>query len=303
MTHGSRVIGLLGRLKSLITRGTRVENPLERLREVEATLPEKLQVLRSMADETRLPVSLLAWGRRKAGMESDALEAWSRRAWWGLVAGRLVKEHLWAADTIDSALALMEPADWSLVDDAMARGGAICAAAHVGPPKFALCLLSRRMPRLLAWTSVPSFPDWLQERPHAVWLDPNQDSHRANVLVRSAIHLRQGGVLFGAPDGAWGRTTSVSANGSKRYALGIPTLSRQLNIPVLLVMALWAGERVRLVVTRLEPPPSSLDEDGWNNAWVTSYARKVNDAIAGAPENLRDLQWAENGAIVREAGL
>jgi len=303
MTCGTRVWDLLGRLKVFPTHHTRVVNPLERLREVGQTLPEKLRTLRQMAEETPMPASLLAWGRRHAGVEGNALEIWSRRAWWGLFGGQFVREQLWEPDTVDEALALMETADWSLLDDAMERGGAICATAHVGPPKFALCLLSRRVSGLLAWTSVHRFPDWLDHRSDALWLDPNQEAHRANILVRSAMHLKKGGLLFGAADGVWGRTVSVNANGrTRRYALGIPTLARQFDVPVLLFVALWSGERVRLVATKVEPPPAWLDEDAWNNAWVTSYSRQLNDAVGGTPENLR-LYWAEKGTIAQEVGL
>jgi hypothetical protein len=154
------------------------------------------------------------------------------------------------------------------------------------------CLVEQDLP-LLVWTNTTDLPGWLVGRGKASFLDPTQGEERSVLLVKSALHLRAGGVLLGAADQATGdRTILLERLGMRwRFSLGLPALARRLDVPVVVSLALWSGERVRIEWHRLSPPERNLPEEDWYRAWLDGYWRLVEPVLRGSPENLRFLRW------------
>ena len=272
---------------------------------MDVPLPQQLRLVREAAPHAVGTVGLRAWGERHLGCSGPALDDWVSRAWWGLVAGEVLRAHLYDERRRPAALDLIDPADWSAVDEARQHGGVILVAAHIGPPKTAMnYLIDRGMP-LLIWTNTTDMPDWLPAKAGAKFLDPLFADQRAVLLVKTALHLRDGGVLFGAPDWPSGtRTVSLHRFDVEwKFSLGIPALLRRLRLPAFLVMALWQGDRIRIVSTPIALPDDALGENEWYRLWLERYWEEVENVITSSPENLRFLRVAEQGALLREAGM
>jgi len=269
------------------------------------SLTKKLELVREAAENPKGASRLRAWGERHLGLSGRALDQWVSRVWWGLVAGSLLREHLYDQQRQPAVLELIDPPDWSAVSEAQSRGGVILAAAHIGPPKTAMnWLINCNLP-LLVWTNTQDMPDWLPLKVAAKFLDPLFPEQRAVLLIKSALHLRAGGVLFGAPDWPSGaRTASLQRLGQKWiFSLGIPTLVRQLRLPVFLVMALWRGERIQVVSIPIHPPDFAVARDEWNRLWIERYWSQIEPIILSSPENLRFLRGMDSGAFYRELNL
>lgn len=254
-------------------------------------LGHKLLLLREKAAEGGRMERLVRWAEDHPEIATG--DDWCRRAWWGAAAGEVVRDHLYDPARRAAALELIESADFMALDEARRRGGVIVVAAHLGPPKFLMnCLLERRLP-LLVWTNTRDMPAWLADR-GGTFLDPLEPDERGVLLVRSALHLRRGGVLLGAADQATGaRTIELERLGRRwRFSLGLPALARRLEVPAVLALALWRGERVRIECRRLEPPDAALAEPDWHRAWLESSWDAIEPIVRTEPENLRFLRWA-----------
>lgn len=248
---------------------------------------------------------LLNWGRRHLGLQASAEAVWHRRAWWGLAAGEVLRAHLYDPRRRPSALGLVEAADWSEVRRAHARGGVILAGAHIGPPKAAMNVLMDLNLPLMVWTNMQDLPAWQAQRPDVRFVDPLVAKERSLLLAKSALHLRDGGILFGAPDWPSGtRTVALDRLGIRwSFSQGIPALARKLELPVFLVLALWHGNRIRLACTRIRPPPDHLDDAAWYRCWMEDYWNGFDSVIRSSPENLRFLRGMDDGALLGELGL
>lgn len=254
-------------------------------------LHRKLLLLRERADEGARMERLVRWAA--AHPEVAAGSDWCRRAWWGAAAGEVVRDHLYDPARRGEALDLLDDADFSPLDGTGRQGGLVVVAAHLGPPKFLMnCLLERRLP-LLVWTNTRDLPTWLADR-GGTFLDPMRPDERAALLVRSALHLRRGGVLVGAADQATGdRTVVLERLGMRwRFSLGLPALARSLGAPAIGMLAVWRGERIRIECRPLPTPDPALDADAWHRAWLEAHWRAIEPTIRESPENLRFLRWA-----------
>jgi hypothetical protein len=280
-------------------------NLIKSISALDVPLSQKLGLIRKSAPLASGTSQLRAWGQRCLALSGEALDRWVVRAWWGLSAGEVVREHLYDEQLRPAVLELIDPPDWTAVDEARQHGGVILVAAHIGPPKTAMnYLIDRNLP-LLIWTNTQDMPEWLPLKTGAKFLDPLFAEDRAALLVRTALHLRTGGLLFGAPDWASGaRPVILNRLGVDwAFSLGIPTLVRQLRVPSFLVMALWRGDRIQMVCTPIHPPDFSIDKDTWNRLWVEQYWGEIEPIVTSSPENLRFLRSVEGGALCREMGL
>jgi lauroyl/myristoyl acyltransferase len=230
---------------------------------------------------------------------------WRPRAWWGVAAGGVVQRFLADQWRRPHALALLESADWSELDAARQRGGVILATAHVGPPKFLMHVLLERQLPLLVWTNAADLPDWLPARGPTTFLDPLVPAERAIVMVKTAVHLRSGGVLLGAADMPTGGRSQEFERLGRRWHLspGLPALARRLSVPTFFVLALWQGNRVRILCQKLEVPEEHLDDEAWQQAWLDRYWSEVEKLIPSSPENLRFLRGIDEGRFRRELGV
>jgi len=272
---------------------------------LDVPLSHKLRLIREAAPNAAGMSRVRAWGERHLALRNETLDRWTSRAWWGLVAGELLRDNLYDERRRSAALELVDFPDWAAIDEARQRGGVILATAHIGPPKTAMnCLLDRNLP-LLIWTNTRDLPRWLPPKTEATFLDPLFAEERAVLLVKSALHLRAGGVLFGAPDWPSGAQTVVlhRLGMEWRFSLGIPTLARTLRLPTFLVMTLWHGERIRLVATLIQPPDSATARDEWNRLWLERYWGEIEPIITSSPENLRFLRAIDNGKLLRGLGM
>ena len=267
-------------------------------------LPWKLRLLRLAAVRCADHDERLAtWARNHPAIATGT--DWCRRLWWGAAAGEIVRDCLYDPRRQATALRLVDSPDWSVLDAAAARGGVIVAAMHLGPPKVLMNLLLEPRRSLLIWTNTRDLPGWLADRHPDAFLDPLLADQRAVLLVKSAMQLRKGGLLLGAADEVTGeRTVAIERLGRTwRFSLGLPALARRLDVPVVLAMALWRGERIRVVCRPLPPPDHGLADDEWNRAWCERSCDLVEDVVRHEPENLRFLRrivpriappWQEN---------
>jgi hypothetical protein len=256
-------------------------------------LEQKLVLLRERAAQAAEVPRLIRWAEDHPEISRGS--EWCSRAWWGAAAGEIVRDYLYDPQRRAEALRLVESAEYGPLDEARRRGGVIIVAAHLGPPKFLMnCLLEHDLP-LVVWTNTRDLPAWLAERGKATFLDPLAADQRATLLVKSALHLRGGGVLLGAADHASGdRTVVLDRLGMRwRFSLGLPTLAGRLGLPVVVALAGWTGERIRITCRSLEPPPvSGTAAADWSHAWLARYWECIEPTVRHEPENLRFLRWA-----------
>jgi predicted LPLAT superfamily acyltransferase len=100
-------------------------------------------------------------------------------------------------------------------------------------------------------------------------MDPATSSF---ILGRTALHLREGGLLFAAPDVPSGARNIVLERLGRpwSFSLGVPVLARRLKVPVFLLLALWRDSRIRLEIQQFEPPSPDLPEEQWLQVWIES---------------------------------
>ncbi len=238
---------------------------------------------------------LRAWGRNQLSVPEGELDTWCERAWWGLAAGDMMRASLHNEALRARALALVDPPDLGAIEEARRHGGLIVALAHLGPPKTAMHYFMDRGWPLMVWAHYGpgNMPQWMKQRPDTVFCEPFDQAERPAILVRSALHLRNGGVLMGAADAASGeRFVDVHKFGANwRFSLGLPALVRRLHVPVFLALALWRGKRIKMSINRLEPPDDGLDEESWCRDWIMRYSNALDTVITTSPENLRFLRF------------
>ncbi len=271
---------------------------------LKVALPLKLRFLQLVARQGaqgRTP--LCRWGQQHP--EISAQRGWYRRAWWGLAAGEVLRAHLYDENRCESALKLFDEPDWSEFDAVRLQRGVILVTAHLGPPKALMNYLIAQKPPLCIWTNTQDLPGWLRRASTVTFLDPLVAAERSTLLVNTALHLRDGGVLFGAcdvPSGA--RTIDMDRLGMRwNFSLGIPALARQLNIPTYAALALWRGNRIRIELKAIPHPARDVPEEDWHRLWLESLWSLMENVIRSSPENLRFLLFIDNGAMRRELGL
>jgi lauroyl/myristoyl acyltransferase len=251
----------------------------------------KLRLLRAVAVSSGSLPRLSRWAAEHS--EIAAGQAWCRRAWWGVAAGRLVRRGLDDPRRRAATLRLVESADLTALEHARRQtGGVIILASHLGPPKFLMhWLLEQGLP-LMVWTNAADLPDWLPARWPGVFLDPRLPAERGIRLVQAAMHLRRGGVILAAADVASGdKPVTFKRLGLEwRFSLGLPILARRLEVPVVVTLALWEGNRVRVTCLPLEPPGPELSEQDWCQVWLDRYWRIMEPVVRDTPENLRRLR-------------
>jgi len=254
-------------------------------------LPVKLWMLR-LVGRRRGPrhKELAAWG--KAHPEIAASRNWNSRAWWGAAAGELVRWHLDSAPRRAAALRLVDHVEDKALEEAVQTGrGVIVATAHLGPPQFLMhWMVDQNLP-LLAWTATRTPPAGAD---HAVYLDPRKQNERSVLLVKSALHLRRAGVLLGAADLAAGEhSIPIERLGMRRqFSAGLPALARLTGSPVVIGLALWKGNRIRIEFQPFENPDNGLGGFDRDRMWLERYWELMQPPIRDSPENLRFLRWA-----------
>lgn len=253
------------------------------------SLAEKLVWLRNLAQERKPDPRLMDWGQRHLDLGADALLPWAARAWWGIAAGELLRVYLYDRDQRPEALALLDPPDWSAIEAAQASGGVILAACHLGPPKFGMNVLLDGPGKPLIMTNRRDMPAWLPDLSDLL-IDP-LTADRAQIMLRAALHLRQGGLIYAAPDGGFsGAHIELDGfNRSWRFSPGLAALARMLGRPAFTTLALWAGNRIRLEVQPIPAPSDALPPEAWHRAWIEQHWQHMQGVIRSSPENLRFL--------------
>jgi len=253
-------------------------------------LEAKLAALCQIAEEKPVDPRIRDWAMRHLALDGPALEAWGARAWWGVAAGELLRHYLYDRTRRDEALALLRHADWSLVDAALAEGGVILAAAHLGPPKFAMNALIARYARPMILTNTDDMPDWLPDISGPL-LNPLVPENRARIMLSGALHLRAGGLLFGAPDGGFSSSQLVieAFNKPWPFSPGLSALARMMGRPAFTLLALWDGTGITLRTEPIVTPPSDLPAEAWDRSWIWSHWTALEPVIRNSPENLRSF--------------
>ncbi|MBW6419745.1 hypothetical protein [Celeribacter sp. PS-C1] len=185
---------------------------------------------------------------------------------------------------------LLLPPDWSEVDQALQQQGVILAAAHIGPPKYAMNVILDRFLEPAIVTNTGDMPDWMSKR-GGLFLDPRDPETRSQVLLQGAMQLRKGGVFYAAVDGkrAEDKLTIERFGRSWQFSPGVPALARMLNVKSFVLLALWEGERIGLRCVPIQAPDRSLSAEEYQRAWIMAYWGVISSVIETSPENLRFL--------------
>ena len=266
-------------------------------------LPAVLDALRPIAREGRRLGRLRDWAAACPEVAGQA--DWPQRAWWGVAANAVIKLRLADPRRRTEVLGIVDPPDWSDFDAARRSGGVILATAHLGPPKLLMNLVLERSMPLLVWTNAADLPDWLPAATGGLFLDPIPAAGRAALMIRTAVHLRSGGVLLGAADRVHGGRVIRRAAMCRewKFSAGLPALARRLNLPTFLTAAVWDGHRVRVECRQQDSPPATLPPEAWQDAWVEDYWRWMKGIIDRGPENLRFLRTTDGGGLRTDLGI
>lgn len=253
-------------------------------------IEDKLRLLRDCAKDAGHDEALSRWAQHHPRIAMH--DNWCERAWWGVAAGELVRKNIYDPSTHDETLGLLLKADWQILEEARRAGPFIIATAHLGPPQFLMNALTHTGWFMLFWTNMSGKPSWFYAGRESMFLDPVISSGRSMLLVKSALHLRSGGILLGAADHPSGERTIAFEQWGRRwqFSLGLPTLSRQLNIPFVFCLALWSGERVLIQCSGINVPDQALPEQQWHEEWVRKYWAFLEPIIRNSPENLRFMR-------------
>lgn len=266
-------------------------------------ISDQLRCLRTLSYILPKRRLLLEWGRRHLNLTPDHERDWIRRATWGLVAGEAIRLQLSSEKHRAAALDLIDCSGWEDVEAARADGGVILTAAHLGPPKLAMhALMARGLP-LHVWTR--SSPEDVPDLPGVTLFDPGELGERSRILLNSAMHLRNGGMLFAAPDGCTGENLiKLNRLGTNWwFSRGVPALARSLGVPAFIVVALWRGDRVCMTCTPLPAPQEASSTDEWEQSWIENYWRAIEPIILTSPENLRFVRGINWSNWKKEQGL
>lgn len=215
---------------------------------------------------------------------------WCARSWWGIAAGELVRRYLYDPDARDEAMRLLVAPDWSGVDQALEEQGVILAAAHIGPPKYAMNVILDRFPEPAIVTNTGDMPVWMTERA-GIFLDPRDPETRSQVLLKGAMQLRKGGVFYAAVDGkrAEDKLTIERFGRTWQFSPGVPALARMLNVKSFVLLALWEGNRIVLQSFPIQAPDPSLPAEEYQREWIMAYWDVISPVFETSPENLRFL--------------
>ncbi|WP_026939151.1 hypothetical protein [Holophaga foetida] len=214
----------------------------------------------------------------------EAERAWFARAWWGYHAIRTVRAAL-VEGRIKEVMDLVEPMDTSHLDRALAGGrGVVLAGAHLGPYPVGRQIFSRLGCGALLLQSHPGL-----EAPGIKTLTLSREEDRKKSLAACFLHLRRSGVVMIAADGRWGQHFQPYPflNGSCEMSHGTAQLARMAKAPTLWFFILWdiPSRRIRVIFedSGLDPERGA---ENWNDAWIETYLRRLEEIMVQTPENL-----------------
>lgn len=218
-------------------------------------------------------------------VKPDKLPAWYRNAWWGMHAAIVLRGKT-LTDHGEDVLPLIDD-DFSFapLTSALAAGrGAILLNSHLGPgyvPPYAFRRAGFDL-KGIARTKMRS------RRAVEQFIFVTTPSERKTSLVQAVKHLRKGGVLFAAPTGQEGGTSSAVTflGHNVRLYHGICEIARITGAPLFWSSASWAEPtRLRLILQEL-PAISAEDDDGWRTAFFTAYLTRLARQMLTSPADL-----------------
>jgi hypothetical protein len=78
----------------------------------------------------------------------------------------------------------------------------------------------------------------------------------------------------------------------RQFSAGLPALARLTGSPVVIGLALWKGNRIRIEFQPFENPDNGLGGFDRDRMWLERYWELMQPPIRDSPENLRFLRWA-----------
>lgn len=247
-----------------------------------------LRVLEFVTPFALLDRHLASWADEHLNLAGRQQRRWRRDVGWGIMAEKLLFAHL-ARGRRDEALSLVQVVDDSAYTDARSQGGVLVATGHYGPNSFLVHYLLEREPSLAVWTQYEYSDDLRVDHPDAWIVDPRNDP--ARTLVRSALHVRGGGVLLGAPDADLSaRHHCVEAHRTSWCCSpGMSALARRLDAPTFLALATWHGRRLHVTFAPFPRPDNSLPDAEWDTQWCEEYLGRLIRLVDESPRSLQFL--------------
>ncbi len=252
-------------------------------------LPLALRVAGIVSLRMRPLPRALALAREDLGLEGEALVRWCQRAAWGAMAERFLLHKLQASPRGEREVqALFDPVDWTPLERALAAArGVLIAGGHIGPLGITVHLLVRHQRDILIFTRANDVPPI---GPANRLLVESEETRRVSLAI-ARRRLREGGVVFLAPDARFGIVEVHEAAGlSGSIGRGGAVLARASGAVTLPAAVVWQDHRLRLAFGEPISPAADLAPPAWEAAWIASYLAWLVGLLRGPAENV-SLHW------------
>lgn len=255
--------------------------------------------------------SVLPFAKHSLDVETDQEDDWYSSARHGFYAYCVLERYM-TLGRGHEIMDLIEPIDWRLLEAALKLDkGAIVVTAHNGPTPASMEAMDHCGASLLSITGSATIT---KSDTSLVGVATRQA--RKKSLIRCMLHLRDGGVVFGAPDGRHGDNFQATEflNQSIKVFTGFGEIARLTQAPTIFLAATWVGvDRIRITLEPFSPDPKASPEE-WTRQWYSIYLDKVARQMRESPADLGfqngvwraslgGLDWLQPGGAGRPSYL
>lgn len=251
--------------------------------------------------------SVLPFARHSLDVVTDKEDDWYCSARHGFYAYRVLERYM-TLGRGHEIMDLIEPIDWRPLEAALKLGkGAIVVTAHNGPTPASIEAMDNCGFSLLSVSGSSKVTEF-----DASLVGVATRQGRKKSLIRCMLHLRDGGVVFGAADGRHGDSfqTTDFLNQKIKVFTGFGELARLTRAPTIFLAATWVDvDRIRIT---LEPfsPDSEASPEQWTRQWYSIYLNKLARQMRESPADLGfqngvwraslgGLDWLQSGGAGR----
>ena len=229
-----------------------------------------------------------AFAKNNLAVPPEQFDRWYRQADWGAMAGRLCRAYL-MEDRTDELEGLVEPIDFSVLEQARAHGkGVMLATAHTSATIPGFRGLLSEYQGLLLTTAAPYWSQRLDStNTNTIFLGDSQNSSDYRENMENHL-LQNNGIVASNCDGANGkRSISVNFLGQEiAMYTGFAAMARKLGTPTLWAKMTWSEVNKVSVSFEKIVVDDALDDESWIRSWCGIYLEKLADQIKTAPYDI-----------------